>query len=71
MANPVQTNTPSDSYQVATTDPSSNEVDIWTTGLTITVTLPGVVTVKTFSPRQSSALLTVYPEVAFDLYFRI
>lgn len=71
MSNPVQISTPTSSYQVFTDDQFSESIDAWTTGLTITVTLPGVVTTSFWVPRITTTNTTIYPETAFTIFMRI
>lgn len=61
MRNPVAVNTPSTSYSLRTATPDTYGLDSISTGLTITSTEPGNVTINSFIPRFNSDITEIYP----------
>lgn len=61
MRNPVAVNTPSNSYSFRTATPDTYGLDSISTGLTITSTEPGNVTINSFIPRFNSEITEIYP----------
>ena len=61
MRNPVAVNTPSSSYFIRTATAEVYGIDAVTTGLTVTSTDPGNVTINSFLPRYSSDITEIYP----------
>lgn len=71
MRNPVAVNTPSSSYSLRTATPEVYGLDGVYTGLTITSTDPGNVTINSFIPRYSSEITEIYPGQNFEIFWSL